>query len=508
MRPTRRTPTLIGCMLGMGTVALDSTVLATAIPSIVDELGGFTAYPWVFSVNFLAQAITIPIFGKMADSIGRRPVLLIGAGLFLGGALLSSLAWSMSALIVTRAVQGLGAGAIQPVTQTIVGDIYEVHERGKPQGLMSSVWGLSAIIGPGVGGVLVDYVDWRWIFYLGFPVGVAAVVMIIYFLREPEVRARRGPRKPADLLGTALLTLAVGVLILGLLQSGIAWPLVSVQTAVLLGVAAILLWLFVWQERRAPDPVIPSWVLRTPALASVCVQAVVIGMLMIGTAAYLPAFVQVSLGTSAVVAGFALTIQSFGWPFASAASARLYLRIGFRGAAATGSATTVAACAGLALIPRGGGVVYVMVCSFVLGIGLGLQMTPLLVGVQHAVQWHRRGVMTGVFVFARTVGSALGAALFGALAHSASTTASAPEVFDASRRVFLGLAVAAGIGLLVALCTRHFGPNAAPERRVLIRRLRNDVSHKSTAWHESGRRRRARGARAGQRRSAGTDADH
>lgn len=497
MRPTRRTPTLIGCMLAMGTIAVDSTVLATAIPSIVDDLGGYTAYPWVFSVNFLAMAVTIPIFGKMADSLGRKPVLLIGAGMFVGGALLSSLAWSMTALILTRAVQGLGAGAIQPVTQTIVGDLYEVHERGRPQGLMSSVWGISAIIGPGVGGVLVDYASWRWIFYLDLPVGLAAAVMIIYFLREPDLREVRAERGPVDLMGIMLLTITVGTVILGLLQAGVGWPVLSLPSAALLVGATLVLLLFFRQERRAPNPVVPTWVFRTPAVAGVCVQAMVIGMLMIGTAAYLPAFVQVSLGASAVIAGFALTIQSFGWPFASAWSARLYLRIGFRGTAATGSATSVTACTALALIPRGGGVAYVMACSFVLGIGLGLQMTPLLVGVQHTVGWDRRGVMTGVFVFARTVGSALGAALFGALAHSASTAATGPEVFDASRRVFIGLAVAAAVGLCAALLTPHFGPNAAVGRRIQIRRPRKHVSHESAAGHELGNRRGAGGARAG-----------
>lgn len=484
-------------MLAMGTIALDSTVLATAIPSIVAELGGYTAFPWVFSVNFLAMAVTIPIFGKMADSLGRKPVLLVGAGMFVGGALLSSMAWSMTALIVTRAVQGLGAGAIQPVTQTIVGDLYEVHERAKPQGLMSSVWGISAIIGPGVGGVLADYASWRSIFYLDLPVGIAAAVMIIYFLREPDLQEVRTARGPVDVLGIVLLTIAVGTVILGLLEAGVAWPVLSLPSAALLVGATLVLFLFFRQERRAPNPVVPLWVFRNPAVAGVCVQAVVIGMLMIGTAAFLPAFVQVSLGASAVVAGFSLTIQSLGWPFASAWSARLFLRIGFRGAAATGSTISVAACTALALIPRGGGVAYVMACSFVLGIGLGLQMTPLLVGVQNTVGWDRRGVMTGIFVFARTVGSALGAALFGALAHSASMVATGPEVFEASRRVFIGLAVAAGIGLCVALFTPHFGPDAAVGRRIQIRRSRKNVSHESTAGHEVGNRPGAGDARAG-----------
>ncbi len=316
-----------------------------------------------------------------------------------------------------------------------------------------------------------------------------------------------------------LLTIAVGTVILGLLEAGVAWPVLSLPSAALLVGATLVLFLFFRQERRAPNPVVPLWVFRNPAVAGVCVQAVVIGMLMIGTAAFLPAFVQVSLGASAVVAGFSLTIQSLGWPFASAWSdwprpcccagspdrpdgssawsARLFLRIGFRGAAATGSTISVAACTALALIPRGGGVAYVMACSFVLGIGLGLQMTPLLVGVQNTVGWDRRGVMTGIFVFARTVGSALGAALFGALAHSASMVATGPEVFEASRRVFIGLAVAAGIGLCVALFTPHFGPDAAVGRRIQIRRSRKHVSHESTAGHEVGNRPGAGDARAG-----------
>jgi EmrB/QacA subfamily drug resistance transporter len=478
MGRTRRTPTLVGCMLAMGTVALDSTVLATAIPSIAADLGGFTLYPWVFSVNFLAQAVTIPVFGKLADVLGRRWVLLAGATLFLSGAVLSSLAWSMPALIAARAVQGVGAGAIQPVTQTIVGDLYEIHERGRPQGLMSSVWGFSAVLGPVVGGLLAEYVSWRWIFSVDLPVGLAAVAMILLYLHEDLPAGRRSGRRRLDLLGMLLLTCGVSLLIVGLLESGVRWPWASGPAVGTLGAGAVLLLAFGWQERRAANPIVPPWLFHRGSIVGANGLGLLIGLLMIGATAFLPAFAQGVLGANAVVAGFTLGVMSFGWPFASAGSARLYMRMGFRNAAMVGCTVVAVATLGLAVLPENTTVWHVGACSFVLGIGLGLQMTPLLVGVQHSVEWDQRGVITGAFVFARTLGNALGAALFGALAHSASTASSGHGLYLASHRVFLGMAAVAVLGLGLVLATPHFGPSAElrtarrPARsRLTVRRL-------------------------------------
>ncbi|HEY0475109.1 MAG TPA: MFS transporter, partial [Kribbella sp.] len=171
---SERGPILLAVMLSIGLVAIDATILATAVPSVVKDLGGFTQFPWLFSIYLLAQAVSVPIYGKLADQRGRKPMMLLGVGLFVLGSVLCGFAWSMPALIAFRLIQGLGAGAIQPIGMTIVGDIYSVAERAKVQGYIASVWGIASFIGPTLGGVFSDYVSWRWIFFVNIPLGLAA----------------------------------------------------------------------------------------------------------------------------------------------------------------------------------------------------------------------------------------------------------------------------------------------------------------------------------------------
>src|SRR4051794_4158475 len=209
-----RGPILLSMMLSVGLVAIDSTILATAIPAIVGDLGGFTQFPWLFSVYLLAQAVSVPVYGKVADLVGRKPVMLVGIALFLAGSLLCGLAWSMTSLIVFRLVQGLGAGAVQPMGMTIVGDIYSLQERAKVQGYIASVWALSSVIGPTLGGVFADYLSWRWIFFVNLPLGVAAGwVMWRRYVERIESR-----KHSIDFLGAALLATGGTLLLLGLLE--------------------------------------------------------------------------------------------------------------------------------------------------------------------------------------------------------------------------------------------------------------------------------------------------
>src|SRR4051794_31985628 len=187
-------------MLTTGLVAIDSTIIATAVPSIVDSVGGFSEFPWLFSIYLLAQAVTVPVYGKLADLFGRKPVILVGIGLFLLGSVLCGAAWSMGALIAFRAVQGLGAGAVQPISMTIVGDLYSLEERAKVQGYIASVWAVSAVVGPTLGGVFSEYVSWRWIFFVNIPLClVAAATIGLRFSEQVQQRRRRRPR--IDYLG-------------------------------------------------------------------------------------------------------------------------------------------------------------------------------------------------------------------------------------------------------------------------------------------------------------------
>src|SRR5690349_7987543 len=255
---SERGPVLIGIMLSTALVAIDATVIATAVPSVVSELGGFSQFPWLFSVYLLAQAVTVPVYGKLADVFGRKPVMLFGIGLFLIGSILCGAAWSMGALIAFRAVQGLGAGAVQPMAMTIVGDLYSLEERAKVQGYIASVWGVSSVVGPALGGVFSEYVSWRWIFFVNIPLCLIAAATI--GLRFSERVERRQPR--IDYAGAAVLTVALTLLILGVLEGGQAWAWRSAQSVVVLGAGVVLLAAFVLIERRAADPVVPLRLLR------------------------------------------------------------------------------------------------------------------------------------------------------------------------------------------------------------------------------------------------------
>jgi len=222
-------------MLAMALVAMDSTIVATAIPQLVGDLGGFSLVGWVFSIFLLAQTVTIPVYGKLADLYGRKPVLVIGVVIFLIGSALSALAWNMVALIAFRGVQGLGAGAIGATVNTVAGDLYDLRERGKVQGWLASVWGISAVLAPAIGGVFAQYATWRWIFLGNLPLGAVALTLIVRDLHE---RVERRPHR-IDYSGAVLLLASVGLLILGLLQGGTAWAWLSVPSVLVFSGAVV-----------------------------------------------------------------------------------------------------------------------------------------------------------------------------------------------------------------------------------------------------------------------------
>ena len=411
---SERGPVLGAVMLSTALIALDSTIIATAVPSIVDDLGGFSQFPWLFSVYLLAQAVTVPVYGKLADVVGRKPLLIVGIAVFTAASLFCGLAWSMPALVLGRALQGIGAGAIQPIGMTVIGDLYSVAERAKVQGYLASVWGASAVLGPLAGGLFSDYLSWRWIFFVNLPLGALAIVTLLR--RFPERVERRS--QPLDVAGALLLTTGCGALILGLLEGGSAWAWRSAPSIAVLGLALVSLALFVVVERRAVDPVLPLWVLRRRVLVSGNLAALGVGALLIGLSTYVPTWVQGVLGTGAVEAGLALGALTIGWPIAASLSGRLYLRIGFRDTALIGVVLAVTGAVLAARLTADAQTWEVAAAMFVIGLGLGLSSSPVIVAVQSVVGWERRGVVTGANMFARAIGSALGAAAFGAVANA------------------------------------------------------------------------------------------
>ena len=412
---SERGPILLAVMISMGLIAIDTTIIATAVPSIVRDVGGFSQFPWLFSVFLLAQAVSVPIYGKLADAVGRKPIMLTGIAVFVLGSVLCGVAWSMPVLIVARAVQGLGAGAVAPMAMTIVGDIYSIEERGRVQGYLGSVWGIASVVGPTLGGVFSDYASWRWIFFVNLPIGAVAAWML--WRRFEESVERR--RHRIDYAGAVALAAGFSLLILALLEGGERWGWTSPVTLGLTAAGLLLLVAFGFIERRAEEPIIPFWVLGRRVLIGGNLSAFLVGALLIGLTSYVPTYAQGVLGTSALVAGLAVGAMSMGWPLSSAFAGRVYMRIGFRDTALIGCVAVFAGACLMLLLDGGSSIWMVAAYCFVIGAGFGFTASPTMVAVQSVVGWGQRGVVTGANVFARSIGSAVGVAAFGAIANSA-----------------------------------------------------------------------------------------
>lgn len=416
--PLKRNWILAALMLTMMLAAMDITIVSTAIPQIVSDLGGFTEISWVFSIYLLAQTVTIPLYGKLADLYGRKSILLTGICVFLAGSAACAYAWNIYSLIGFRGLQGLGAGSIMATVNTIAGDIYTVKERAKIQGWLSSIWGISAIIGPALGGALTEYVDWRWIFIINIPIGIIALLLIIYFFKE-----NISPESPSiDFKGALLILLTLGLSIVYLLESGQSWPWFSWQSAAILLVIIFLVIITIRIEKKQQTPILPFWLWNKRVFACTNLAMIGMGIIMMGPEIYLPLFTQASLGLGIIASGFVLASMSIGWPTASALSGRLYLRIGFRDTALIGTVLITIACAGFLLIPWPQPIALIVTDQIILGAGFGLLSTPTLVGVQSIVSWGQRGVVTAANVFSRNLGQSIGAAISGAIFNLAFVT--------------------------------------------------------------------------------------
>ncbi len=455
---SERGPILLAVMLSIGLVAIDATILATAVPTVVDDLGGFTQFPWLFSVYLLATAVSVPIYSKLADLFGRKPVMLVGVGLFLLGSVLCGVAWSMGSLIVFRAVQGLGAGAVQPIGMTIVGDIYSLEERAKVQGYIASVWAVASLVGPTLGGVFSDYLSWRWIFFVNVPLAVAAGWVL--WRRFDEKVERR--RHSIDYTGAALLTGGGVLLLLALLEGGVRWAWLSLPSLGIFAGSVVLLAAFVAVESRTREPVLPLWVFSRRVIAAASGASLLVGVLTLGLSSYVPLYAQSVLGHGAVAAGLALAAMTIGWPIAAATAGRFYLTLGFRATMLMGGAIALVGALWLLTVGADSSLLHLAGPCFVMGIGFGYVASPAVIAAQSSVAWHERGVATGATMFARSVGSSVGVAVFGAVANGvvAARLGSVspdlehldPGVLDpAIRAVFLGAAAVAVVLVGVAV---------------------------------------------------------
>ncbi|MCC7104858.1 MAG: MFS transporter [Chloroflexi bacterium] len=408
---TNRAIVVPSLMLAMFLSAMEGSIVATAMPSIVSKLGGFAEFAWVFSVFLLAQAATIPLYGKLADLFGRRLVFVAGTGLFLVGSLLCGLSGSMVQLILFRIVQGVGAGAVQPIASTIVGDIFTLRERARIQGWLSSMWAVASLLGPLLGGFIVERLDWAWVFWVNLPFALLAILGVYFVLHEPLARSRH----TIDFTGAGLLMVGVSCLLLALLQGGVAGSWTAPPSLGLFAAAVVLLTLFIRQELRAPEPILPLGLFRNRVVTIGDGGTLLAGGLLLGISTFVPLFVQGSLGAPATVAGFTLTPMSIGWPIAAAVSGRTMIALGYRATSMLGAALVVVGCALLALTLGMRSPVWTGAPLFVVGLGMGFLNNTLLVAVQGAVSWRTRGVATASTMFARQLGSTLWVAALGSL---------------------------------------------------------------------------------------------
>ncbi|MBI3751012.1 MAG: MFS transporter [Chloroflexi bacterium] len=440
----------IGIMAAIAVAALDSTVVGTAMPTIIGQLGGLSEYGWVFSAYLLASTTTVPLYAKLADVHGRKPVFLFGLALFVGGSALCGLSTSMLQLIAFRTIQGLGAGAVQPISFTIAGDIFEPARRARMQGFFSAVWGASAIVGPAIGGIITSTVGWPWVFELNIPVGFLAGAIIWLVLHE---RFERRPHR-LDWPGALLLTGAIVLLLFAVSEGGQLFGWTSPITIGLVVAAAALAVAFVSVARRSPEPLIDLELPRAPLIRAGLLIGTLAGVVMFGLTTYVPPMVQGVHGGSPLEAGVAVGAMSIGWPLGSVVAGRLLLRFRARPIVLAGTAMLVAGTLLVTQLDRFPELVYAMAAAAVTGLGMGLTSTTLLVIIQGAVAWQRRAVATGLVVFSRTIGGAVGVGLMGGVLTAFVGTASS-GILDPIARSTLApallatdrAALAAGLGV-------------------------------------------------------------
>jgi EmrB/QacA subfamily drug resistance transporter len=443
---------MAGLMLAIFVAAMDSTVVGTALPTVAHQLGDFSLYPWVFSGYLLTATTTVPIWGRLADLFGRRRVLLAGLGIFVVASVLCGLSPSMPALIVFRTLQGVGAGCLQPLIFTIVSDLFPVAQRARLQGFFSAMWAIASLIGPTIGAVFVSTIGWRWIFGINLPIGlVAGALLWGYRERRPE-----GRRQRVEVLGALMLTAGVGVLLWGVgTGSSNARPIWPAAAA---GVA--LLTAFVLRERRSESPTVPLDLLGRRLIALAIATTMVAGTVMFSITAYVPLYVQNGLGGSPYAAGAAAAPIAFGWPVGSVLAGQLLLKVGFWRLVIAGASALVGGCAMLATIAHSALSAGVSVA--VIGLGMGLLSLPLLLVIQGAADWSRRGAATALNQFSRTIGGAVGVSLLGVLLEArVGTGATGAHLVAGVQTIFavtLGLAVVTLVLTLAMLAGRRNQP--------------------------------------------------
>ncbi|WP_338539047.1 MDR family MFS transporter [Janibacter terrae] len=405
----------IGLMLGMLVASVSQTIVGPALPRIVSELGGMEHYSWVATAAMLVSAVTVPIVGKFSDLYGRREFYLAGIVVFMVGSVIAGFSQSFWMLVAGRAVQGLGMGTLMPLSQTIIGDIIPPRQRGKYQGLMGAVFGVTSVAGPLLGGVITDHLGWRWLFFASLPIGLVALVFIAKFLHVPHTPRRA----PIDYLGIATLSTGLVALLLAVSFGGSSWAWGSSQSLGLFALSAVALVAFVVVERKAVEPVLPLRLFANRTISLSLVAAFGISMVMFGAIIYIPVFAQGVIGVNATNSGLILMPLMLGFIVCGIVTGMLITRTGrYLPFMLTGIVVMAAGVLMLTRLDHTATSLQLTGSMVVLGIGLGMAMQQFTLVVQNSVSRADMGVATSSTQFFRNVGSTVGIAVFGTVMSS------------------------------------------------------------------------------------------
>lgn len=454
-------------MLGMFLAALEATVVSTAMPTVVASLGGIDHYSWVFSAYLLTSTASVPLWGRLSDLSGRRPVYLAAIALFLTGSMLAGVSQTMFQLIVFRLIQGLGAGGLIPLGLTIIGEIYTLAERTRMQAVFSSLWGVSSVAGPLIGGIITDAVSWRWVFYVNLPIGLIAGVIVHRSLPHDTPTEGGSLNWPGGLL----LFVATGLVLVASSEATVPWALAALASCAV----------FAWVDRRAPSPILPLSLLTNRAVAVATMVGVLASTALFGTLAFVPLLMQVSTGASATSAGQILTPLYLMWVLASIVAARMLFRIGARASTVIGTVAVFVACTALPWSAAHASRAWIFGDIALMGAGLGFSMLSLLLVVQHSVDRSQLGLATSLNMFGRSMGGAVGVAVMGAIlaaglggsghdvrgALETGIASISPELrldFIASiNRALYAAAIASGLAVFVAFRVPEFRAHATAD---------------------------------------------
>lgn len=397
-----------GVMAAMFLAALDATVVSTAMPTVIAQLGGVEIYSWVFSGFMLASTVSGPIWGRLSDLYGRKGFYLAGIGIFVLGSVLAGMSNSMEMLVATRALQGLGAGSLFPIGMTIIGEIYSTEQRAKMQGYFSAIWGFASIIGPLTGGFITENFSWPWVFYINLPVGFIAAWVVTWAMKN----STQTKDVKVDYLGAMALTGSMSLLLFGLLQ-GSQWGWLTFEFMGLMALSAALITFFVIWEQRVSEPIFPFTLFKNRMFTAVIISGTFVGMAMFSTMTFLPLFMQGVLGTSPTEAGAVMMPLSLAWVLSSVIGGRLLLRIGYRKTVFIGMAFLLISFIGFATLSIETTKWLVYTWASLAGIGMGLIIISLILAVQSSASQKQLGIATSASLFSRSMGGVIGVAILG-----------------------------------------------------------------------------------------------